>query len=202
MEAEPHLGPPGLHPCGKPRGQMTETHVTPHQPISTCSPFQPSSPHLLLAVLQWILTTSYQSRGAVMGTGTAGQVLSLPQACMAGHETLCPPQSGAIGVALACQASFSFSKPLPMGQAQGWVLVHLHGAGELARTGGRCHQDSKENSASSIHPGRVKTGPAQGTQHFACTQFLGRPTWPLSKCSGWDPGGCDVPARLRAARGG
>lgn len=112
MEAEPHLGPPGLHPCRKPRGQMTETHVTPHQPISTCSPFQPSSPHLLLVVLQWILTTSYQSRGAVMGTGTAGQVLSLPQACMAGHETLCPPQSGAIGVALACQASFSFSKPL------------------------------------------------------------------------------------------
>lgn len=173
--------------------------------ISPSAPAPPSSHPALTSC--WLCSYGFSplptSPGdAVMGTGTAGQVFSLPQACMAGHETLCPPQSGAIGVALACQASFSFSKPLPMGQAQGWVLVHLHGAGELARTGGRCHQDSKENSASSIHPGRVKTGPAQGTQHFACTQFLGRPTWPLSKCSGWDPGGCDVPARLRAARGG
>lgn len=44
---------------------MTETRHP--SPISTCSPFRPCSPRLLLAVPTWILATSCQSRGCCHG---------------------------------------------------------------------------------------------------------------------------------------
>ena len=64
------------------------------------------------------------------------------------------------------------------------------------------HQDSKGYAGSEIHPGEVRTKAIagchdrswSGTQRFPCTRLPERPTLDLSKSSGWDSGGCDVPA--------
>lgn len=120
----------------------------------------------------WIITASCQSRGC--HHGDQKRHLHCPSAAWLDmspfvHHNLVPT----VWVALSCHAS-SFSRLLPEsllleGLAQGWVLVHLHGAGvsELARTGERCPQDSK-NSASGTHPGGVRTKATTGSQDTLC----------------------------------
>lgn len=154
---------------------MTETRHP--SPISTCSRFRPCSPRLLLAVPTWILATSCQSRGCCHGNQK--RHLRRPKAVWLAMSPPVHHNLVLLGWPWPVKHHSHFPSPCLKasslrGQAQGWVLAHLHGAGvsELASTGGLCHQDSKESSASSTHSGGVRTGllrersisPALGSQ--------------------------------------
>lgn len=129
VEAEPcSAGPTGLCPWSEVKG----SHPS---PVSPCSPLQPHSPHPLPAPLPCGSSPLPASPGKPLW-GSEKASLLLQGADPTVHHSPVPT----VRVALACLAP-SYP-PCPClkasawkGLAQGWVVVHFHGAGvsELAR---------------------------------------------------------------------